>query len=379
VAVSIPLVRALALLAVSVAVSVIVVAGAFASTVMQAVPPPRATAYPLGSFAGYAAVTGQIARMTGEWRVPVITPKATASSSEPGEESTWIGAEDIRGDQGPSLPFVQIGTVGIETKLATLYLAFWSDTAVRFLPQFMGLVKAGDLVHTVMQVTATGWELKLDDTTARRVVTTLVRAEPTSGYTSAQWIREDPSSGVGPSVGRAPYPRTSLASFLDVNVNGAPPRVSFKDEAWLGFRGAIAIRPTPLEGDSFQLEQTIVGGPAREYLGDVAPYDDDLGVFAPEIFRWNAKTSRETMRSQAAPVLRKLLAFEHDLADQSWPSSALVHVPLLVARVQAEVRVLRSLSSLDPRDVPAWRLRFSSSTALGARAAFGVRFALGIP
>jgi Peptidase A4 family len=367
------------MLAASVAMSVVAVAGAFASTVTEVASPPRATAYPLGSFAGYAAVTGQIGRMTGEWRVPVITPKAIASSREPGEESTWIGAEDIRADQAPSFPFVQIGTVGIETKLATLYLAFWSDTAVGFLPQFMGLVKPGDLVHTVMQVTATGWELKLDDITARRLVTTLVRDEPTAGYTSAQWIQEDPSSGVGPSVGRAPYPRTSLASFFDVNVNGAPPRVSFKDESWLGFRGAIAIRPTPLEGDSFQLEQTIVGGPARQYLGDVAPYDDDLGVFASEIFRWNAKTSRETMRSQAAPVLRELLAFEHDLVDQSWPSSALVHIPLLVARVQAEARIVRSLPSLDPRDVPTWRLRFSSSTVLGGRAALGVRFALGIP
>jgi hypothetical protein len=372
-------VRALVLLASSVALSLCVVVGASATTITESAAPPRETAYPLGSFAGYAPVTKPIARITGEWRVPEITPKATTSSREPGEESTWIGAEDVRGEPDPSLPFVQIGTVGIVTPVATLYLAFWSDTAVGFLPQFEGLVKAGDLVRTMMQVTPTGWELRLDDITARRVVTKLVRAEPTTGYTSAQWIQEDPSSGVGPSVGRAPYPRTSLASFTDVKVNGAPPRVSFKDESWLGFRGAIAIRPTPLEGDSFQLEQTIVGSAARQYLADVAPYDDDLGVFGPEILNWNATTSRKTMRAEVAPILRTLVAFQHNLADQTWPDSALDKIPVLVARDEVEARLLRSASSLDPRDVSTWRLRFSSLTGAGGRAALGVRFALGIP
>jgi hypothetical protein len=373
------LVRALVSLALSVVLSVGVVDGGFASTVTRAANPPRATAYALGSFAGYAVDTKTIARITGEWRVPVITPNTTASSRRPAEESTWIGAEDIRGHQGSSAPFVQIGTVGVVSKLATVYLMFWSDTTVGFLPQFLGVVDAGDLVHTSMQVTAAGWELRLEDVTARRAVTKLVRAEPTSGYTSAQWIQEDPSSGVGPSVGRAPYPQTSLASFSDVNVNGAPPDVSFKDQSWLGFRGAVAIRPTALEGDTFQLEQTIVGSAARQYLGDVAPYDDDLGVLGPEVFFWNAKTSPATMRAEAAPVVRTLRAFQRDLVDQSWPNSALAHIPLLVARVQLEVRALRSLSSLDPADVPTWRSRFMSASGAGSRAALGVRFALGIP
>jgi hypothetical protein len=373
------LVRALVSLALSVALSLGIAESGFASTVTEAAPPPRATAYPLGSFAGYAVDTKPIARITGEWRVPVITPKVRTSSRRPGEESTWIGAEDIRGHQGASSPFVQIGTVGVVSKLTTLYLMFWSDTTVGFLPQFLGIVDAGDLVYTSMQVTAAGWELKLDDITAGRAVSKLVRAEPTSGYTSAQWIQEDPSSGVGPSVGRAPYPPTSLASFSDVDVNGAPPLVSFKDQSWLGFRGAIAIRPTPLAGDTFALEQTIVGSAARQYLKDVAPYDDDLGVLGPEAYFWNAKTSPATIRAEAAPVLRTLRAFQHDLVAQSWPNAALVHIPVLVARMQVEVRLLRSLSNLDPREVPRWRSRFSSASGAGSRAALGVRFALGIP
>ena len=326
------------------------------------------------------AVTKPIARITGEWRVPLITPKASTSSREPGEESTWIGAEDIRGDPDPSLPFVQIGTVGIVTPVATLYLAFWSDTAVGFLPQFVGLVKAGDLVHTMMQVTPAGWELKLDDITARRVVTKLVRAEPTSGYTSAQWIQEDPSSGVGPSVGRAPYPRTSLASFSDVKVNGAPPHVSFKDESWLGFRGAIAVRPTPLQGDSFQLEQTIVGSAARQYLADVAPYDDDLGVFGPEVLGWNAKTSHATMRAQSS----SRTSHAGGLPARS-RRSVVAECGARVHSASGRTRQGRSASYSDPyraliRETCRRGVSDSPrSRRAGGRAALGVRFELGIP
>ena len=251
----------------------------------------------------------------------------------------------------------QVGTLAIEGTPGSKSVVFWSDTVVHFEPQFLGFVPAGDLVKATMTLGGKGWEVAVDDLTSSLLFHLTVTGEPSQGFNRAQWFQEDPSSGAGPSIGRAPYLTTSSITFTHVEANGSQPRTDFADTRWMGLMGPYALRPTPIEHQSFGIREVRIGKTALQYLDDTAPFNNLLTTFNQRLNGWGPTTTTQSFRLAAAPLLGALRTQEKAIARQSWPPQIKALLGQFEGANSVIIGGLVALSQLSPTGLPAWRDR----------------------
>jgi hypothetical protein len=174
--------------------------------------------FPPYGFGGYV-IQGTVRHIQASWTVPTIAP-----TSPSGIAATWIGAQDKSGKG-----FIQIGVNEYaQQKGEDFYEAFWSDTAVKFHPQPLGALSSGETVQASMKRDRSGWQISLRNPSGNFSVSRHIFFGVGIDYTSAQWLQEDPTSGLVVAQD-VPYPVMANVRFTNLLVNGVKPRLRLRD------------------------------------------------------------------------------------------------------------------------------------------------------
>jgi hypothetical protein len=228
-------------------------------------------------FAGYRTDVSRVKDLSASWRVPTIVKGGDSHYSD---AATWIAVQNDKGY------FMQIGTLehatvpdvfGTPPPGTFSYAAFFSDTALNFAPEILGVVHGGDLVSVDLEATVAGWQAHLyDETTASTFGGTTPYGKG-QVFTQVQWSQEDPVQSGQPNV-NVVYPDIQDTNFSNVVVNGHVPFLSRSDALATDVVGQPGpdLRPTPLQSDSFQIMP--VTGVQRQYLNDIAWLDQFRGM-----------------------------------------------------------------------------------------------------
>jgi hypothetical protein len=292
-----------------------------------------------GHFAGYVWI-GHLSSMAATWRVP------TLSGSELGRASSWVGAEA----PGPGLkgPFIQVGTQE-EKRAGTssgsrpydFYAAFWSDTARDFRPYKLLNVSPGDVVTASLSLSHGRWTVRIRDETSGASNGLITPQEGTSHFNEGEFLQEDVAKALtAPSV--FSYPHLSKVTFSDLVVNGAPPRFSAMESAWMAENGAL-LAPGPLTHDAFSLGITHVTAAGERYLRIVDPFDAVVNQLNADVPRWTAKTPASVIRAEVRRVVSATERGDASLTHATWPPAA---EPLIRLLVRQESTIAQRLSAL---------------------------------
>jgi hypothetical protein len=196
--------------------------------------------FPQTGFGGYQW-SGSVNQISATWRVPTIVP-----GSPSGAAATWIGAQASTSDR-----FIQVGVFEqCSGPSSVSYRAFWSDTTLKFIPQWIGYVAATDSMTASLVRTGRGWTVRLADTAAKLTYTTQIDYGVGSSFTTGEWIQEDPSPSAG-AVKDVPYPDMNNVTFQHLQVNGQAPRPSLFSGLTLSPAGGAVRTPTSVRNDSF--------------------------------------------------------------------------------------------------------------------------------
>lgn len=281
--------------------------------------------YPATGFGGYNW-SGNVNEINAEWRIPTISP-----TSPVGIAATWIGAQNLRGKG-----FIQIGVNEVVVKEGQdEYIGFWSDTAVGFKPQNIGVFFPGELVFASMKRDAHGWRISLavKDFTLTRNISYGIGDH----FTTGEWIQENPAPGNVASQD-SPYPVMADVSFRDLKVDGKKPHLGLNDGLVLiTSTGEIRV-PTALRDDAFTF--TPPRGVQLQYLEDARVLDAGTSAFQAEFANWQTTSARIRtidVKTFIAALKMNITTFE----SQTWPALTRAPMSKLVEVTKREIADLQ--------------------------------------
>lgn len=315
-------------------------------------------AAPATGFGGYQEkVFMPIGQIASSWRVPAIS-----AASSTGGASTWISV------QGPlAASFVQLGTTEDDLDGRADYEGFWSDAAVRYNPQRIMDVHAGDRVRAQITLQASGWVAELVDIT-RHMRASVVISSAAGGTDIATWVQEDPTETLGGSSD-APYPVMAAPVFTDLQLNGAIPNLPYRDAQVLSTEGGVFLVPIRVHDDGFSFATP--HGAARQYLVDVLPLDQEDFQFSKELSHW-ARLDRAMRRADLAREEGSLSTLRSTMLHQQWPAQALKAVVALTSADRVLIEALQQ-SRLSPQSVKmVWEAGSVHTAADQLRAVLGL-------
>jgi hypothetical protein len=283
---------------------------------------------PAYGFGGYV-LKGDVHHIQASWQVPAIAP-----TSPSGIAATWIGTQDPSGKG-----FIQIGVNEyVQQTGEDFYEAFWSDTAVKFRPQPLGALSSGETVRASMKRDASGWQISLRSGSGSFSVSRHIDFGTGLNYNSAQWLQEDPTSGLVVAQD-VPYPVMANVRFTHLLVNGAKPRLRLRNaEVLITSTGEIEI-PTSVSDNAFTF--TSPHGAPRQYLEDARLLDNGSSTFQEEYAHWKATPARRRQRYAQQWILTlKLLS--KDFEAQSWPESTRKPIAQLILVTREQIADLHS-------------------------------------
>jgi len=255
-------------------------------------------------FGGYRWF-GSTSEISAAWRVPRI-----AYSSNVGHASTWIGVQPM----GGGAPFIQLGTLEddpalIGTDPPSTYHVFWSDVAVGFHPQILGIVHAGDAVSARMSAVSNGWRLTFIDGTSHLTLRKKVTYGNGVVPTQAEWFQEDPSDTDENPPSELPYPDMSDVGFSSVKVNGGVPSLGLNNgQVLLSSTGHILV-PGTFRGDEFALSAPT--GLPKQYLVIADREDQSSTNFDQSISDWSRLSSQDRRSSVETEVVALTQNVDH--------------------------------------------------------------------
>jgi len=283
---------------------------------------------PANGFGGYV-LKGNVRDVQAQWQVPVISP-----TSPPGTAATWIGAQGTSGKG-----FIQIGVNELVPQQGEdFYEAFWSDTAVKFQPQPLGALSSGETLHASMKRDKSGWQISLRNGSRSFSVSRHISFGAGVDYTLAQWLQEDPTSGLVVTQD-VPYPVMTNVRFTHLAVNGAKPRLSLRDaQVLITSTGEIDV-PTPVRDNSFTFSAP--HGAQRQYLEDARLLDRGSAAFQAQYANWKATSARLRL-TDTRHWIDTLVLLTKDFETQSWPTPTQKEIPQLVLVTQHQIADLHS-------------------------------------
>lgn len=196
---------------------------------------------PTSAFGGYSWCCGATS-ISARWAVPAMVTDTAQTQSA----ATWIGVQDEEGT-----PFIQVGTQDFNDSIFHSYEAFWSDVAVGFHPQDLGVVDAGDRIAASLAQHGPMWTVTIDDTTRHWSTTIHVHYGTGAPLQVAEWFQEDPTASKASGTLVA-YARTTTVRFARVKVNGATPSTDALVQVVMSVP-KVTLTPTPFTRDGFSL------------------------------------------------------------------------------------------------------------------------------
>jgi hypothetical protein len=291
----------------------------------------RMTITPLTGFGGYHLTT-KVTQISARWRVPAIS-----KTSRVGIAATWIGAQNSIDSH-----FIQLGILEIcNQKGRGSYQAFWSDTALDFTPQPLGVIGAGDHLSVSLVRNSRGWSLTFHDRTNALSVDKQIDYGVGAPFTMGEWLQEDPSPSDVASRDVA-YPDVANVTFQRLRVNDEVPRLKRADGQTLSASGGLLRVPTLVRHDSFTFVRPL--GAADQYLIDAAALDKEAATFNAQIVFWKSTSRKSKSRDTKAMVA----AFEFgasEISAQAWPKSTHGDVGELVQDMRADAVNLNNWST----------------------------------
>jgi len=321
--------------------------------------------FPQSGFGGYQW-SGDVRQISASWRVPRISP-----SSWSGAAATWIGAQDDATSR-----FIQVGVFELSRSLMSpVYRAFWSDTRLKFRPQWIGYVAARDVVASSLVHSRRGWTVGISDGAAHLAFSRTVAYGAGGSFTTGEWIQEDPAPSEV-SAKDVPYPDIANVRFSQVEVNRRVPRLRLANGLTLSARGGTIRVPTSVVRDSFTFY--FPAGAAAQYLRDAGRFDVAFARIDAELVSWGSLST--TLRRQDALAFERSLASDATVvARQTWPARARRDVALLLTQLRRAALDLHawSLGGLHLKG-PGYARVHADGIAFGGTA-IAVRATLGLP
>jgi hypothetical protein len=333
----------------------------------------RRSNWSFGPFAG-CSWYGHVQSVGASWAAPRVVP-----GSSPGVAGTWIGA------QGPSTsrgtPFIQIGvteqtvTPSAKRPARASFEAFWSTTSHGFHPQLLFPVNPGDDISATLTLTHERWKLVLIDATSGAVAHISTESEARASFIEAMWIQEDVTNQ---ATGKPfAYPQLTPTSFRRLAVDSIPPAYTALYSQWMSANGS-SLAPSPLQRDSFTLQEATVSSAGEQYL-DIAKSEDaaTLALLA-QLGEWSPTTPRPQIASASRALLSALRGDASALARYPWPARVRGLVASLVRADDAMLTDLEAVKSTPASGLTAWISRFERDAAIGDTGHM-IRSALDLP
>ncbi len=326
-----------------------------------------------GSFAGYLWL-GHVWSVHASWTVPRVRRGSPA-----GIGATWIGAQTAI----PHGAFLQIGTVeeGFWPKHRRRALnrdvAFWSDTDHHYRAQFIFVVGPGDRVSASMRLATGRWMLSIRDLTSGARAHISTPEEASASFAQAEWLQEDPRSGLD----HAPvsYPKLSDVRFGGLEVDARRPSYAALYATWMSLR-RIALAPSPLREGSFYVHRARpISQAGARYLRIAAIEDRAEQAFAAEMNGWSQTTPIARVTAERTRFAAAMRSNIHALASAGWPTPI---APLVTELVRA-ARALRAQTDAAPHmtasRLDSWKARWHKDAAALGHVAHRLRRALQVP
>jgi Peptidase A4 family len=177
------------------------------STGQPTTPPPATTTVSANSdltsnWAGYVASGGAYSAVSGSW----VVPQASNTTDSTAADATWVGIGGMNSDD-----LIQVGTQDVVSAGGQLSATAFYEL-LPYNAQSLGGVSVdpGDSISaSISQVGSGEWDVTLTDNTNGSTYTNMVYYD--SSESSAEWIEEDPSDGVG----QIPFDNFGSVSFSD--------------------------------------------------------------------------------------------------------------------------------------------------------------------
>jgi hypothetical protein len=328
---------------------------------------------PFGPFAGYAWI-GNVRSVGASFTVPRI-----ANGSPLSEAATWIGMQGV----GPPARFVQIGAIEgrlwsrQEEKTVDVYGAFWSDTALHFMPKPLFQVSAGDTLSASLTVANKRWTLAITDNRSGRKMRFSIGAGTGAAFDQAEWTQEDP----GNPDNHARYPELGAPVFQHLTVDSTEPAPS--DAAlysqWMSVNHST-VAPTVVHDDSFTLHPApAVSEAAAQYMRLFTPALAAFEKFEKERSGWTAKTPYAQIVSAALHLIEESRKGSRALLDARWSKQIGGLVRSSHEAISAFLERARPPTFLTPANFAAWNAKLTEASERAARAGSELRIALGLP
>jgi hypothetical protein len=221
-------------------------------------PQPRSTTQPnpaarpsqdtSHNWSGYAAGNGKYTSLTGTWTIPQVS-----SNGAPGVGATWVGIGGVT-----SRDLIQAGTQETDGGSGRVQYSAWVETLPQVSEPVPFAVRPGDSVTvTIAEQSANNWSIDFKNNTTGKTYHTTKRY--TSSHSSAEWVVEAPSSGVGV----LPLDNFGNVSFTDASatLNGQSADLSqmhAQPITMLGGSGQQLAVPSGIgtDGGSFSVSRT---------------------------------------------------------------------------------------------------------------------------
>jgi hypothetical protein len=221
----------------------------------------------------------------------------------------------------------------------------------------------------------TGWQISLRSGSGSFSVSRHISLGVGLDYTSAQWLQEDPTSGL--VVTRdVPYPVIANVRFTNLLVNGAKPRLRLRDaQVLITSTGEIEL-PTSVSDDAFTF--TPPHGAQRQYLEDARLLDYASSTFQAEYANWGS-TPAQRRHSYAQHWIDTLMLNAKKFEAQSWPKSTRKPISQLVLVTREQIADLHSWLTGGLAVNGRGYLRFEATQKAHQRSANLVRSSLSLP
>ena len=145
--------------------------------------PSRDTSH---NWSGYAATGSNYTNVTGTWTIPQVS-----SNGAPGVGATWVGIGGVT-----SRDLIQAGTQETDGGQGRIQYSAWVETLPQVSQTVPCSVRPGDSVTVTISEQGTNtWSIDFANNTTGKTYHTSRRY--TSSHSSAEWVVEAPSSGMG--------------------------------------------------------------------------------------------------------------------------------------------------------------------------------------
>ena len=185
------------------------------------------------NWAGYTVAAGPYRSVSGQWKVPAVSPTRRASYS-----AQWVGIDGFTNDS-----LIQAGTQANFVDGAARYSAWWEILPAPAVTIRSLTVRARDAISVTIERVASGrWRITLKDGRSGTFTTVRAYAGPAS---SAEWIEEAPviDGQLAPLAAHAPL------DFDNAAVDGGTPNLSIGDAGAMLRRGVLVESPSAPDAD----------------------------------------------------------------------------------------------------------------------------------